>query len=142
RVDGAEVAGAEPAVGGERLGVERRVPVAEEALWPAGEDLALASGRDGDPLLVDDLDLDGTDGAPLAVDPAFGRIVGAGGRDGRELGRAVHALGDAAEACGRLAHEGRLDGRAAAGEETQARRVAGGEVRMLRQVAQEGRCAG
>src|SRR5262249_57498801 len=44
-VERSQVAGAEPAVAGEGLGVERSVEIAEEALRTAGEDLALATRR-------------------------------------------------------------------------------------------------
>src|SRR5262249_44754798 len=53
-VERPEIARPEPAVGGERLRVERAALVAEEALRPAGEDLALAARRHGSIGIVDD----------------------------------------------------------------------------------------
>src|SRR5262249_36554780 len=107
-VEPPEVAGAEPAVRGDGLGVERGGPVAEEALVAEREALALLSDRRGRVRLVHQPKLVRADRAPLAVDATFGRVVGAGGRDGRELRRAVDPLRDAAEARRRLAHERRI----------------------------------
>src|SRR6059036_3546364 len=123
-VERAEVSGAEAAVGREGVGVQGRVAVAEEALGAARQYLALAPGPDRRAVLVDQADLVRADGAPLAVNAALGRVVGPGRGHGRELGRAVVALGDAAEARRRLAYERRIDVGAAAGEEAEARGLA------------------
>src|SRR5947208_8186259 len=64
-VERAEVAGAEPAVGREGVGVQGRVAVAEEALGAARQDLALAPGCDCRAVLVDQADLVRPDRAPL-----------------------------------------------------------------------------
>src|SRR5206468_10992779 len=119
-----EVPGPEPAVGGDGLGVERRVAVADEAIGSAREDLSLVTGRHRRAALVDQAQLGGTDREALGLDPTGGRIVRAAGRDGRELGRAVDTLHDAAEPRGALPDEPRVHRRAAAGEEPEARRVA------------------
>ena len=118
------------------------VEVAEEALGAARQDLALAAGRHRRAVVVDDADLGGADRAAFAVDAPRRRIVGAGGGDGRELGRAVDALGDAAEARGGLARPAsgrrrRRRTRRGGSGETSCR----GEVGMLGEVAQERRRA-
>src|SRR5262249_8340199 len=102
-VDGAEVAGAEPAAGRERVGVEPLVAVAEEALRAARFDLAHAAGRDRRAVVVDDAELGGADRTAVAVDAARRGIVRAARRDGRELRGAVDALGDAVEPRGGVA---------------------------------------
>ena len=57
RVEAALVAGAEPRAVDERLGIERRVAVADELAWSARQDLALLAGSDVDQVLVDEPDL-------------------------------------------------------------------------------------
>src|SRR5262249_31331919 len=108
-VDGAEVAGAEPAAGSERVAVEPLVAVAEEAFRPARLHLAHDAGRNRRAVVVDDADLGGADRSSVAVDASGRGIVGAGRRDGRELRGAVDALGDAMEPRRRVADEGRVD---------------------------------
>src|SRR5262249_27329432 len=116
-VDGAEVTGAEPSLAREGVGVERRVPVPEETLRAARQNLPLATGRHRSLFLVHDQDLVRAEGPALAIDPALGGIVGTGRRPRGELGRAVHPLRDAAEAgCG-LADERGVDVGPAAREE-------------------------
>src|SRR5215831_11430614 len=73
-VDDAEVLGAEPAVGREGGGVERRIGVAEEAFGAPREDLALDARGYGGAVVVHQADLDRSDGPPLAVDASGGRI--------------------------------------------------------------------
>src|SRR5437867_4803590 len=75
RVDHAEVPGPEPAVGGEGLGVERRVAVADEAFGSAREDLPLVTGRYELARLVDEAHFRRADREPFGLDPAGGRIV-------------------------------------------------------------------
>ena len=53
-VEAALVAGAEPRAVDERLGIERRVAVADELPGPRRQDLALLAGSDVDQVLVDD----------------------------------------------------------------------------------------
>src|SRR5215510_10814799 len=141
RIDRPEVPGAEPAVGGECLVVERRVAVAEEAFGPARQYLALAPGADVGSVLVDEPDLVRPDRAAVAVDATVGRVLGPRRRHGRELGRAVNALRDAAEPRRGLADECRVDVGAAAREQPEAPDVVRGEPWVVREIAEERRRA-
>jgi hypothetical protein len=74
----AQVAGAEPPVGGKALRVERTIEVAEAALRAAREDLALLPGRHRQAVVVVDPDLVGADRPALAVDATSRRVEGPG----------------------------------------------------------------
>src|SRR5262249_56487070 len=136
-VERAQVAGAEPAVGGEGLLVEGAIEVAEAALRSAREDLTLLPGRPLHAVVVDDPDLVGADHPALAVDATSRGIVGTGRGDRGKLRGAVDALGDAAESRRRLGDEGGVDVGAAAGEQAEARDVVCGRLDLSCQVAQE-----
>src|SRR5262245_8331485 len=115
-VERSQIAGAEPAVAGEGLGVERPVEIAEEALRTAGEDLALATRRHRTIVVAHHADLDGADRATLAVDAAGRRVGRAGRRDGGKFGGPVDALRDAGGPVGRLGDERWIGGGGAPGE--------------------------
>src|SRR5262245_43999871 len=91
-VERAQVAGAEPPVGGEGVRVARAIEVAEAALRSACEDLALLPGRHRQAVVVDDPDLVGADRPALAVDATSRRVVGPGRGDRWKLRGAVDAL--------------------------------------------------
>src|SRR5262245_60538864 len=83
-VEDAEVARSEPAVGCERVRAVRGVAIPEEALGTARLHLALAAGRHGCAVVVDEPELRRADRPSVAVDAALGRIVGTGRRDRRK----------------------------------------------------------
>ena len=67
-VDRAEVAGAQPAVGGERIGVQRRVEIPQEQLGANGLDLPV--GSEPNPVRAD--------WAPVRLGPLVVWLVGSG----------------------------------------------------------------
>src|SRR4029450_1991932 len=85
RVDAPEIAGAEPPVRGERVGVLRGVDVAEVALGTARQDLALVAGSGLPPVVVHEAHLHRADWAAVAVDAPGGRVARPGGGDRRKL---------------------------------------------------------
>ena len=103
-VDDADVAGVEPAVLVDRLGRERGVGVAGEAVGATGEDLARLADADVVAVLVDRADLDPLERPAVGVDPLLpGRLV-LGTGDRRVLGAAVGAHERDPELVGPLGH--------------------------------------
>ena len=91
RVDHAEVAATEEAVGGERLGLQSRVDVADAHLGTEDEDLALAPRGQIAAVLVDDAATPTGHHAAVGVRALVFRIVGCTAREHRALGHSIRA---------------------------------------------------
>src|SRR5262249_58338288 len=88
RIDLTEVAGAEPAVDGECVGVQRRIDIADEAVRAARLDLPLGARRTRPTVLIADAHFGGRDRTAFGLAAHARRILGLRGGGGGELGGA------------------------------------------------------